>query len=119
MVDTTTDFSLLGNEYIESYYTHPDPHQAIEALEGYLQSPFVTDAVPQVLVGYFYARLAQLHPHLIDEYVSLLLDANSTAETFIQGILADLRKKSSRSYKYSSVLSGRQPTTICCGWSLL
>lgn len=92
MVDTSTDFSLLGNEYIESYYTHPDPHGAIEALEGYLQSPFVADAAAQVPVGYFYARLAQLHPHLIDEYVRLLVNVNSTAETFIQGILADLRK---------------------------
>jgi TPR repeat protein len=81
---------LEADEFVTYYYRSPAPERVTEALQWFVSTPDVLDPKSAVPMGYFFGRVAQEHPSLIQEYRGVLRAASPQAKPFVSGILAEL-----------------------------
>jgi hypothetical protein len=73
------------------FYRSPAPERASEAIRWYAATPLIEDPIAWVPVAYFFARMAQMYPEIVEEYEDLVPQVRAEAKPFIRGILKDLQ----------------------------
>lgn len=79
--------ALGWHEFSTFYYRSPAPEQASAALQWIVASPCMQDPLSTTPVEYFFARLAQKHAILTQEFKAVLNDAPPEARPFVARIL--------------------------------
>jgi hypothetical protein len=100
------------DKYTTKYYANPKPHQAPELLTRYLRCQFFTDEEKTSVLlnerlSYFFARVAQQEPNILEDYLNILEEGNHRQREFMVDVLALGGNSEVAEYLESKLRAGR------------